>query len=132
MIRGGAFVALLRVEVVVHLAVEIVRALIPRARSDEGPILKPFWAVVSKRSASKGSRIKIPVRTIRRGSDVTGLSAHCRGIGRETDPHHRGQRKKNNESLHGAPPSRSETLSVSNSTCRQSYLNSNVSKRSGG
>ena len=69
-------VTVVRIKAVVNMAVKAARAMKPGTCPDEGPVLKPFRAVVPKGSACKWSRIEIPVRTIRSGSDIAGLRAH--------------------------------------------------------
>jgi hypothetical protein len=105
------------------LSVEIFRALIPWARSDEGPILKPFWTVISKRSACIGRTVKKTVRARRRDSHITRLSAHDVNICRQADACHRRCCEKNDESLHGFPPPRNRSPSSKGSSSRRPSFN---------
>src|ERR1700722_13662770 len=57
-------------EVVVHVALEMVRAMEPRAGADEDTARKPFWSVVSVGGTAIRRGIVITVRAVRGRSDV--------------------------------------------------------------
>src|ERR1700691_2052839 len=58
MVGDCALITALGIETIVHVSVEVVRALKPRARADKGAIDKPFRAVVAVGSTGVGGIIK--------------------------------------------------------------------------
>jgi hypothetical protein len=60
-----AFVAVIGMEVVVHVAAEVVRTVKPRANADEDAAIKPFWTVVACRGASVRSNVVVAVGAYR-------------------------------------------------------------------
>jgi hypothetical protein len=68
--RCSAFVAVLRIEVVVHVAVEVGGTVEPLAGSDEVAACEPFRAVVAVRGAVEGGVIVVAVRAGGLGADV--------------------------------------------------------------
>jgi hypothetical protein len=68
----GAFVSALRIEAVIYVAVEVGRAMKPRADSDEDATGKPFGAVVAVGSTGVRSVIVVAVGTLGGDSDIDG------------------------------------------------------------
>src|SRR3984957_19738966 len=97
-----ALVAVLGIEVVVHEAVEFVRAAEPRTGADENAAGKPFRAVVAVRSAIVGRRIIVAVWAIRGGCGFAGLSAYRGGFCRQANARRNHQCNKNDEPLHAS------------------------------
>src|ERR1700728_1827101 len=84
--RQWAVIAVIRVEAVVHVAVETFRPVKPRTSAHENASGKPFWPVVTGRSAIVGSDVVVTIGTLGCYSDVD-ADAHLRvdpwGEGRE-------------------------------------------------
>lgn len=82
----GALIAVVWIEMVIHFAAEVVRAMKPRANSNEDAAGKPFWTVVAGRSAVIGRNVIVAVRAIRGYPNIHGDLSICRGGGcREKD-----------------------------------------------
>jgi hypothetical protein len=64
-----AFVAMFGMITVIYVAAEVIRAMKPRASTNEDAAAKPFRAVVAVRSAAIGIGVIVSVRTIRGDSD---------------------------------------------------------------
>ena len=80
-------IALVWIEMVIHFAAEVVRAMKPWANSDKDPSGKPLWAVVAGRSTVIRSNVIVAVRAIRSHPNVHGdLSVCCWSGCREKDP----------------------------------------------
>ncbi len=59
--RHAAIVAVIWIEAVVYMAVEVGAAMKPRANADKGTAMKPFRAVVAIRSAAIGLVVIVTV-----------------------------------------------------------------------
>jgi hypothetical protein len=80
-------VTMVRMEAIVHVAVEIARPVKPRTDTDEDPSGEPFWAVVAIWSTVIRRDVVVAVRTDRCHSDVDGyLSIRSWGHHREASP----------------------------------------------
>ena len=76
-----AFVSVVRMEMVIHMAAEVGGAMEPRANTNKDSARKPLRPVVAVWSASIRRGVVVPVRTLGRGSNVDGnLSLHFRSI----------------------------------------------------
>jgi len=75
----GAMVAVVDVKVVVDVATEVLRAVEPRACSDEDAIGEPLWTVVAIGGAGVGRVVVIAVRAHGGGSDADGDLRMCPG-----------------------------------------------------
>src|ERR1700679_2412701 len=64
-LRHRARIAVLWMEVVIYMALEVGRAVKPRASANEDTSCKPFRAVVTVGSAAVGSCVIVTVRTFR-------------------------------------------------------------------
>jgi len=81
-----AFIAVLGIETVIYVALEVIRAMEPRASANEDTTRKPFRAVVAVRSASIRSNVIVAVRAVRGDANVNAdLSPGFGGGYRETD-----------------------------------------------
>jgi hypothetical protein len=81
-----AFIAVLGIETVIYVALEVIRAMEPRASANEDTTRKPFRAVVAVRSASIRSNVIVAVRAVRGDANVNAdLSPGFWGGYRETD-----------------------------------------------
>jgi len=83
-----AFVAVVRMKAIIHMALEVVRAVKPLARANEDAAVKPFRAVVAVGRAGIRSVVVIPVGAYRGGSQVyanADLSVCFGSAYRETD-----------------------------------------------
>jgi len=81
-----AGIAVLRMETVVYVAMEVGWAVKPRARPNEDATYKPFRAIVPIGSAFVRRDIVVPIGTHRRDSDLDGyLSLYCGSSRREAD-----------------------------------------------
>lgn len=83
--REGAMVAVARIEVVVHRAVETGPAVVPGTRADEDTAVKPVRTVIPVRRAVVRRIAVIPIRTRRGGTDVDAkrnLSRRLHGSGK--------------------------------------------------
>jgi len=83
-VRETAFVAVLAIVPVIHMAIEVIRAMKPRASSDEGASMEPFRTVVAIRGTAIRAVVIVAVRTFRSDSDAdmeTDLR-HCLGSSR--------------------------------------------------
>jgi len=65
-----AFVAVLWIETVIHVATEIVTAVKPRAGANEHVSAKPFWSVIARRCTVVRSDVIVAVRTFRGYTDL--------------------------------------------------------------
>jgi hypothetical protein len=68
--RHGAFVSMVRMEMIVHVAAEIRGAVKPGASANEDTTHKPFRAVIAVGSASIRRNVIVPVRAHWRHSNV--------------------------------------------------------------
>ena len=71
-IRMWTNVAVMRIETVINVALEVVGAMEPRAGSDEHAAVEPLGPVVSVRCAVVWNEIVIAIRAIRFCSDIDG------------------------------------------------------------
>jgi hypothetical protein len=81
-------VAMVRIETVVYVAIEVGGAVKPGPSANEDAANKPFRAVVTVGSARIGSIVKVSVRAYRRGTDIDGdlsLGLSFGSGGREAD-----------------------------------------------
>jgi hypothetical protein len=62
-LRNGSVVTMMRIEAVVDMAIEAVRAVKPGASSEKYPAHKPIGPIVAVRSTVVWSIVEIPVRT---------------------------------------------------------------------
>ena len=76
-----AIIAVLRMETVVHVALEFVGAMKPRASANEGFATKPFRTVVAGRSTVIRSDVIVTVRAIRSHADDDVDLSLCFGSG---------------------------------------------------
>jgi hypothetical protein len=84
--RPWAVIAVLRMETVIYVAMEVGWAVKPWARPNEDTSYKPFRAIVSIGGAVVGRDIVVPVGTHRRNSDLDAyLSLYCGSSQREAD-----------------------------------------------
>ncbi len=70
--RHRAFIAMLWMETIVHMAAEVGRAVKPWAGADEDSAHKPFWAVIAVGSAGIWRDVIVTVGTNRSDSNVDG------------------------------------------------------------
>jgi hypothetical protein len=90
-----AFIALSRIVMVIYMALEVFRAVIPRAGANEHAIRKPFRPIVTVWSTTIRSVVIVTVRAFGGRSYVDiDLSLHFRSGHREADSSHRNYRKK--------------------------------------
>jgi hypothetical protein len=68
--RIGAMVAMMRVEMVVHMAIEVMAAVEPRAGADEDAAVEPLRAIVPVGCAVIGSVVIVAIGTGWLGSNV--------------------------------------------------------------
>jgi hypothetical protein len=81
-----AGIAVLRMETVIYVAMEIGWAVKPRACPNEDAAYKPFRAIVPIGGALIRRDIVVPIGTHRRNSDLDGyLSLYCGSSHREAD-----------------------------------------------
>lgn len=74
---------------IIDVALEVFRAVIPWASANEHTASKPFWAIVSVGSATIGSVVIVTVRAFRGRSNVDiDLSLYFRSRYREADCSH--------------------------------------------
>ncbi len=66
----GAVISVVGMEVVIHVSVEVRRAMEPRASTDEDAARKPFGAVVAIGRAVIRSGVVVAVRTVRGDTNV--------------------------------------------------------------
>ncbi len=59
--RKRAFIAVLRMEVIVYVPGKVLRAMEPRPHADKQAIRKPFWPVVTVGSAIVGGHIIVTI-----------------------------------------------------------------------
>jgi hypothetical protein len=71
-------IALVWIEMVIHFAAEVVRAMKPWANSNEDASGKPFWTIVAGRSTVIRSDVIVAVRAIRGYADLHGDLCICR------------------------------------------------------
>jgi hypothetical protein len=69
-VRPCAVVAVVDVEAVIYIAVEVMRAVEPGAGSDEDAAVEPFRSVIAVGGAFVRRIVIVPVGTYRRGSDL--------------------------------------------------------------
>jgi len=90
-----AFIAVLWVETVVHVAPEIAGAMKPRASADEDLPAKPFRTVVAGGSTVIRSDVIVAIGTIRSHADGDGDLSFCFGSGsREAESGNSSQHQK--------------------------------------
>jgi hypothetical protein len=77
-IRMGTNVAMMWVETVINVSVEIVRAVEPRAGSDEHSAVKPLGPIVSVWGTGVRGEVVIAIGASRLGSDIDGDLGACR------------------------------------------------------
>ena len=65
----GPMVAMCRMEMVVHAAMEVFRTMKPRSSANENAIYKPFRSIVAGRSAGVGGNVIVTIRTVRGHAD---------------------------------------------------------------
>jgi len=70
-----------RMEVVIHVAPEIVAAMEPWASADEHASAEPLRTVITKRSTVIGGNVVIAVGTVRGYSDLDADLGLCSGSG---------------------------------------------------
>jgi hypothetical protein len=81
-----AFIAVVRMETVIHVALELARAMKPGAGTNEAIPVKPFRTVVASGSTGVRSGVIVTIRTVGSHSDVDGGLSHCFGsASREAD-----------------------------------------------
>ncbi len=85
-VRKGAAIAVLRMETVIYVAAELVRAVKPRTRANENAIRKPLGAVIAVGGAVVGRDVVVTVGThgCRSDLDADLRLGYGRGYG-ETD-----------------------------------------------
>jgi len=76
-----ALITMVRMEVVIHMAPEIVAAMEPWANTDEHAPAEPLRAVITKRSTVIGGNVVIAVGTVRGYSDLDADLGLCSGSG---------------------------------------------------
>ena len=90
-----SFVAAMRIVMIIDMALEVFRAVIPGAGANEHPVTKPFWAIVSVRSTPIRSVVIVAVRTFRGWPYVDiDLSLYFRSGYREADSSNSSYHKK--------------------------------------
>src|ERR1700678_2218667 len=72
-----ALIAVIRMKAVVHVTLEIVRAVKPRASANEGPAGKPLGAVVAVGRAAIGSGVIVTIGTLRGDADGDADLSRC-------------------------------------------------------
>jgi hypothetical protein len=81
-----AAIAVIRMETVVHVAMEPGGTMKPRACPDEDSSYKPFRAIIPIGSTIVRRHVVVPIRTHRRNSNLNAyLSLHCGSSQREAD-----------------------------------------------
>lgn len=98
-------VAMVRVEVVIHVAMEVVGTVEPRASTDEDAAGEPFGTVVAVGRTAIRSGVIVAVRAVRGGSDVdadTDLS-FCLGSSRCKAESSNSREREILESAHDMP-----------------------------
>jgi hypothetical protein len=89
--REGAFVTMVRMKTIVHVAPETAAAVKPRPGANENAGVEPLGAVVTGRSTVIRGDIVITIRALGSNADVhTDLSVRLGRRSRETDSNHRG------------------------------------------
>ena len=79
-LRYGALIAVGRMEMVVHVAMEVFRSVEPWTDADENTSVEPFRTVVAGRSAGVRRNVVEAIRTVGCDSDLdTDLSGGLRG-----------------------------------------------------
>jgi hypothetical protein len=66
-------------ETVIDVALEVARAMEPRASADEDVTGKPFWTIVARRRTAIGSDVIVPIWTSRRYPDFDADLGLCFG-----------------------------------------------------
>src|ERR1700733_1646423 len=101
-LRQSAFVAVVGMVTVIHMALEVLRTMEPPAGSDEDSAVEPLRAIVAVGSAAVRGGIVVAVRTIG-GSDFdVDLGLGCGGGCRESETCNSGKREYF-YSVHKAP-----------------------------
>jgi hypothetical protein len=77
MLRNWTVIAVMWIEAVVHVAVEVVGAMEPRAGSDKDTAGEPLRPIVPVRGAAIRGVVEVTVRASRRHSDIDGDSSRC-------------------------------------------------------
>jgi hypothetical protein len=81
-----AFIAVVRMKTVIHVALELTSAMKPRTGANEAVPVKPFWTIVASGSAVIGSDVIVTIGTLRGYSDFdAGLSLCFGSSSREAD-----------------------------------------------
>ena len=101
-------IAMMRIEMVIHVAMEVGGTVKPWTGADENAARKPLRAVIAIRRAGVGSVTEIPIGTDRSRADVHGDSDLRFGRGRHHE--HGEERCEENRITHG------ENLGTSDST----------------
>lgn len=84
--RQRSFVSMFRMEMIVHVAVKVVRAMKPRANADKDAAVKPFRPIIPIRRAIVGGDVVVSIWTIRCNADLNAyLRRFCFG-GRSSQP----------------------------------------------
>jgi hypothetical protein len=99
-VRCRTRVAAMRIEVVVDVAVEVGRAVKPRAGANEYTACKPFRAVIAVWRAIVRGVIVVAVRAIGGDSDVNGDLSVRRGSGYAEAGYRNSSQSKSSKSVH--------------------------------
>jgi hypothetical protein len=82
----GALIAVLRMETVIYVALEVAGAMKPQASADENVPGEPFWTIISGGSTTVRSGVVVTIGTLRRHSDFNAdLSLYLGSGSREAD-----------------------------------------------
>jgi hypothetical protein len=88
----GPFIAVIRMETVIHIALEVVGAMKPRAGADKAVAVKPLRAVVARRSTGVRSDIIVTIGTFGSYSDADAvLGVRLGGGSREAESRNSGK-----------------------------------------
>jgi hypothetical protein len=86
-VRHGSFIAVFRMEVVIHVPMEVFGSVEPGAGADKDASVEPFRTVVAGRSTGIWRNVIVTVRAVRRDSDLDAdLSGGYRGGERKSHP----------------------------------------------
>jgi hypothetical protein len=72
-----SYVTMTRIIAVIDVAIESVRTVIPRTRSDEHAAAEPIWPIVPVGRTTIGRIVVVPIRTNRRDSNANGNLGRC-------------------------------------------------------
>jgi hypothetical protein len=78
MLRQWTVVAVMWIETIVHVAIEVVWAMVPGAGSDKDTAVEPFRPIVAVRGATVWGIVEVAVRTNRRYADINCDPRRCR------------------------------------------------------